>query len=326
MSQSVVFGYQTALQIVRSLGIERLSECAVEGLPGTAPSRMQLLEAVETLASLHPDLHPTYPLHYLIDDGARPRATKLSQPHSCSKQLPAQALLTVADGIYAAAPPLAFVQENCRRGFYDSIELGDELCGSFQSSRCGLPALYNIPSFVSTEELRAFAACNQSIHGSRKALQALAYVADGSASARESKLALVLGLPTSRGGGGLGIPCFNHEVVSSPTAYAMTGKHTLRCDLHYPGTMIDIEYQSKEFHDEDEEHESDDRRVKGLMSMDYTVLGITMKELDSYLATDLFVQLVRQYLDRPQLRTRLDDYHARKLLLRMQLGLLVGND
>ncbi|WP_417341431.1 hypothetical protein [Gordonibacter urolithinfaciens] len=161
--------------------------------------------------------------------------------------------------------------------------------------------------------------------GARKVQRILPYLADGSASARESKLALILGLPLSRGGYGLGIPLMNYEVSANSAARAISGRRSFRCDLCWPEAKLDVEYQSREHHEGEVSRLRDSRRANALVAMGWIVIGVTNDELDSMLATDTIAASIRKRLGK-RLQMSFPDHHARKLRLRRELGLPVGFD
>lgn len=159
--------------------------------------------------------------------------------------------------------------------------------------------------------------------GARSVACIVPYLADGSASPRETKQALVLGLPHRHGGYGLGVPRMNYLVKASPAARALTGKSCFRCDLCWPGAKLDVEYQSRWAHEGEAKRLEDSRRANALASMGWTVVSITNDELDSLVATDAIADTIRRHMGKRS-QVRVVDYHARKLKLRRQLGLPVG--
>ncbi|MDU5069348.1 MULTISPECIES: DUF559 domain-containing protein [Eggerthella] len=178
---------------------------------------------------------------------------------------------------------------------------------------------------MTMRSLRSFVSLNPSIAGARIVARVLPYLADGSASPRETKQALVLGLPTSYGGYGLGIPRMNYEVKAIAGARTTSGRSSFRCDLCWPDAKLDVEYQSREMHEGEESRIRDSRRTNALMAMGWTVVGVTNDELDSLAATDAIADTIRRLLGK-RMQVRVSDYHARKLRLRRQLGLPVGYD
>ena len=128
------------------------------------------------------------------------------------------------------------------------LELGWELCGSYQTRRTAF-RLDTMSSADSVRALRDYVACNSSLGGAQKVARILPFLVDGSASSRETKFALVLGFSPFRGGYGMGFPRMNYEVIASPAARAISGKKSFRCDLCWPEARLDVEYQSKENHE-----------------------------------------------------------------------------
>lgn len=178
---------------------------------------------------------------------------------------------------------------------------------------------------TSARTIRDFVTRNPSLRGSGKTADILRYLADGSASPRETKKALVLGLPMMYGGYGLDIPHMNYEVKATPAARALTGKSSFRCDLCWPEAKLDVEYQSKELHSGEKKRILDSRRTNALASMGWTVIGVTNDELDSLVATDAIAETIRQHLGKRSV-VRVSRYHERKLKLRRQLGLPTSCD
>ncbi|WP_232050944.1 DUF559 domain-containing protein [Arabiibacter massiliensis] len=205
------------------------------------------------------------------------------------------------------------------------LQLVYEACGTYQTRRTGVPPAYQVKSLASVRTLADFAARNPTLRGAKRLAHALRYAADGSASSRETKNALVFGLPMMHGGLGTGIPHMNYEVLASPAARALTGKSSFRCDLCWPEAKLDVEYQSRECHEGEEKRISDSRRTNALLSMGWTVIGITNDELNSVVATDAIAETIRKHLGKRS-PVRVSHYHERKLKLRRQLGLPIGYD
>ena len=206
------------------------------------------------------------------------------------------------------------------------LELGYELCGSYQTRRTGTSSAYQVEPLSSIHALADFATRNPSLRGATKAAKTLRYLADNSASPRETKKAILLGLPMMYGGYGLGIPPrMNYEVKANPAARALTGKSCFRCDLCWPEAKLDVEYQSRESHSGEKKRIEDSRRANALASMGWTVVSVTNDELDSLAATDAIADRIRKHLGKRS-QVRVSNYHSRKLKLRRQLGLPVGYD
>ncbi len=319
----VCFGHETALRIARSINVDELT--AKTGsrhlLSPQPPKRNDLRAALTFLDRACPTLQLDKPVHFLVGSTSRCRYSDDYEPHVCMTTLAGKAFYQLADNILFSTPTLAFIQIAAReKDPVSFLKLGYELCGSYRTKRTSASPAYQVDPLTCTSELRSCIARNPSLRGSQKVKRALRYLADGSASPRETQQALVYGLPMMYGGYGLGIPCMNYEVQASAAAYAISGKRSFRCDLCWPQAKVDVEYQSRENHEGEESRIKDSRRTNALASMGWTVIGVTNDELDSLAATDTITQTIRHLLGLRS-QVRVSDYHARKLRLRRKLGL-----
>jgi hypothetical protein len=322
MPKEIIFGYETALQICRSAKVASLARCMASSryAPSHALSKKELQEAIATLSKLCPGIQITYPVHHLINNAHRPYVSKTKHAHSLSALIPRASLYRLVNGLFIAAPPLAFMQECTRRNRIEQLRLGWELCGSYQGTSCHLPSAYGIKPLCSVESIRGYAQRYPSLRGSQLAIFSTKYIANFSASPRETQLALLLGLPTIYGGAGLGIPQMNFEIGTTPKAKALCGKGSLRCDLFWKQQNIDVEYQSDECHKGEEQRINDSRRINALMSMGITVLCITNAELVDFSAFEAFAASLRKCLGIRQ-RSTVKNSQTLKLQLRHSLGI-----
>ncbi|MBX9035297.1 endonuclease domain-containing protein [Gordonibacter massiliensis (ex Traore et al. 2017)] len=322
----IFFGYETAFRILRrvppaALLPARGKACA---LPDRAPSAGEIEAAVGRLETAYPGLVVEGPWHVLVGGAVQRRASQACRWHACTASLSGMSFYQLEGGIFVSAPTLAFVHEATREASAVALlELGYELCGTYQTRRTGPSSAYDVVPLASVRELGDYVARNPSVYGARKVARIVRYLADGSASARETKQALVLGLPHRHGGYGLGIPHMNYEVKASGPARAISGKGFFRADLCWPEKKLDVEYQSRERHEGELVRITDSRRTNALMSMGWTVVGVTNDELDSFVATETIAHTLRRYLGKHS-QIRVSNYHARKLKLRRQLGLPMG--
>ena len=247
----------------------------------------------------------------------------MTSPSVATLPLPAHSLHHLGDNVYCTTPVFALVTIAARTS--DRIfllELAWEICGTYRTQKTTPDTAYQAPAFTSVDEIRSFVERNPSVRGSRKIARLLRYVADGSASPRETKCALLFGLPRKSGGYGLGMPRMNHEVIASPEARAISGRSSFRCDLCWPAAKLDVEYQSREMHGNELSRLRDSRRANALASMGWTVVAITNDELESMSATDVIASILRKRLGKRK-DERLPHAHERKLALRRALGLSI---
>lgn len=319
----ICFGYETALRIARSVDIEAITARAGgRNLPpAQPPKREELKLAIALLQEAYPTFQTGKTAHFLIGSTSRCRRSDEYEPHVCMTTLSGKPFYQLAENVFFSSPTFAFVQmAPLEDDLIALLELGYELCGSYRTRKTSALPAYQVNPLMSVRDLNTFVSQNPALRGSRKARRVLRYLADGSASPRETKQALLYGLPAMYGGYGLGIPSMNFEVKASNAAYAISGRRSFRCDLCWPKAKIDVEYQSRETHEGEENRIRDSRRANALSSMGWTVVSVTNDELDSLDATDTITQTIRRLLGlRSQIR--ISDYHARKLKLRRKLGL-----
>lgn len=324
----VCFSHRTAFQILRAVPPAKrksIRRGAFE-LPDRSPSGEELRDILDRIVRAFPAIRFDDPVHVLLRTAEHRRLSADCREHVCAAAMSGSSFFSLLDGVYVVSPSFAFVNAAASSTSAISLsELAFELCGTYQGWRTGVDSAYDTAPLASVRELRAFAERYSSLDGARKALRSLRYVADGSASARETKQTLVLGLPHRYGGYALGIPRLNYEVQANGAARELTGKSCFRCDLCWPEAKVDVEYQSRLAHEGEPKRLKDSRRANALASMGWTVVGVTNDELDSLAATDAIADTIRRRLGKPS-RVRVANHHARKLKLRRQLGLPVGLD
>ncbi|WP_180326743.1 DUF559 domain-containing protein [Raoultibacter phocaeensis] len=326
LDSRIYFGYKTALQILRTVDVRTLAPAriATQSLPDRGLCKRQIENAIGGTESAYPGLSIERPAHVLVGSSSRCRASSAYKLHVCTSRLAGTSFYRLENDVCISAPALAFIHQAAQRNdLIFLLQLGYELCGTYQSWLTGVPTRYQVKPLASVRALRCYVSKNPSLKGARKAQHAIRYLADGSASPRETKQAIVFGLPMRYGGYGLGIPRMNYEVHANKAARAISGKSSFRCDLCWPEHKLDVEYQSRECHEGEESRLADSRRTNALMAMGWTVVGITNDELDSFAATETIAQTLRRHLGKRS-QPRVSDYHARKLKLRRQLGLSVG--
>lgn len=316
----VYVGFETALQICCAISKHyRLSARSDKAsIPSRVPSRSEIDSALTNVEALAPGLRIHGPRHVLVGGSAHLRPNDHSISHMRTTPYRGKSFIEIAQ-LRVATPELAFAQMATVLSYVKLLELGYEICGSYQVDRTSGRAEYQIMPLTSTQRIRAYLKRNPSIRGARKALRALRYVTDGSASPRETKLAITLLLPANDGGYGLNGLAMNHRVDCTPAAQEISCRSHLRCDLCWPDLKLDVEYQSRTEHEGERNRIRDSRRANALEAMGWRVVGITNEELNSYAATDAIALGLRRRMGKAAPRTPC--YHMRKIMLRRELEL-----
>lgn len=335
----VVFSHFTALHIARAkMNAARAGLVPAEGSisPEEKPARTPCLQrsappvkyeverSIERLELVVPNLHIARPAHILIGRPERKRGNRVRTPHVHARPLPRGVLTHLAGNVYCTSPAFAFLSiAALERKTTALLMLAWELCGSYATVSTQGLSQYQVAPLTTKAEIARLVHADTSLRGARKVDRLLRYVADGSASVRETQAGLMLGLPLMYGGYGLGIPEMNRKVEASAEARAITGKSHFMCDLCWPEHRLDVEYQSRENHSGEWSRLSDSRRTNALAAMGWKVVGITNNELESLTATDVIADTARKHLGK-RLQSPPANYHARKLRLRRELGLPTG--
>lgn len=320
-NRPVCLSFQTAIQVHRILSINRITGNQNRSpLPAIPPQRSDLEPIFDHLENLGVSRHLLQPLHTLTSSPMRCRSSSRCYPHVCTFPLPPSTFLALSKGILCAKPALAFIQAGTYLSFPALLELGYELCGTYRIDPRSHEAVFQMEPLVSCAEIRMFIRKHPHLNGAKKAAQALAFLADGSASPRETKAAILLALPKHRGGYGFGTPVMNHEVRATAKARSIAGRNSFRCDLCWPDVRLDVEYQSREFHEGEASRIRDSRRTNALMSMGFNVIAITNEELESLRATDVIASTIAKAIGK-RMRKEPTDHMIRKVKLRKELGL-----
>ncbi|PNV67749.1 hypothetical protein C2L71_06585 [Enteroscipio rubneri] len=158
------------------------------------------------------------------------------------------------------------------------IQLGCELCGTYAQQDTG-PAARREVALTSVDGLRAFVEAASHAYGRAKALRALCFVADGAASPMETVLMLLLCLPYRLGGYGIEQPQINYHVTVPNRRRKLADRTYCECDLCWPGSNLAVEYDSVLYHLDPDRQESDARRRGTLVSLGFTVLTVSRKQV-----------------------------------------------
>lgn len=227
--------------------------------------------------------------------------------------------MRIEDGLYVSTPEMAFCEMASVLSLERLIALGFELCGTYRrASTFGL-ARYDATPLTSPGALASFIEKSPQFKGVKKARRALPCILAGSASPRESELAMLLCLPYSLGGYGLPHPTMNAE-MPLPKNVGATGRSSLRCDLYWPAARLDVEYDSAEFHSAERLLANDSMRRIALESMDVTSVNLTAEHLRRASLFDEAAQGIARILGK---RVRLPgDFRLKQERLWRELGIV----
>lgn len=254
------------------------------------------------------------PLHVLVAESHKRRTSKEVISHIEGNELPSGSILDTCNGFSICSPELCFVQMATMLDLPHLIELGFEWCGTYDTST---DHLRECAPLTSAEKLRTYVESLGPVHGRKKALRALRYVLNGSASPRETALAMILHLPYAMGGYGIEAPLLNERVDLSERARRIAGRRYVVCDLLWPRAMLDVEYDGKE-HAEETRIAKDAMRRNALTSMGFTVITVTKWQIGDGGALNAIARTIAGRLGK-QLRYRDPQFTRANLALHQTL-------
>jgi len=240
------------------------------------------------------------PLDIMVGERSARRPSKAVRPHVCPKHIPSGAFVSFGDGLYLSSPEFCFFQMAAKYPLAKLIALGFELCGSYSLAGNALTdgdqgdlvqTMYDLPPLTCKNKLTAFSARMEGWIGRNKALRALRFVADNSASPMETILVMLLTLPHMLGGYGLPMPELNGRIYPKKRVSHFAGKSFYRGDLLWRDEGVVAEYNS------DAEHTSSSRiAMDAIRRNDLSLCGIfevtvTKKQIKS---AELFDKVAKQ--------------------------------
>jgi hypothetical protein len=223
--------------------------------------------------------------------------------HSCELALPTGAIIE-RNGRMIVSPELLFLELACKLSIHRLILLGLQLC----SHPPGFPSM----AITTKQKLNAFLTKTTGHRGHRKAIRAVKYVENGSASIMESLTYMIFTLPHTLGGYGLNGAVFNHEIKLKSGARIRFGQCRCFTDLYYKQAKLAVEYESFTYHNSPSKQGKDVMRSAILERQGVDMMHLSTIQLyDTDACSDFAYNLAARLGKRIQIRTkRFNDMHA----------------
>lgn len=243
-------------------------------------------------------------LYLLLPEAGRRRIVKNVKRRICRAELPPYSFLRLGDDVYVPTPELTFLLMAHYLDVHELIALGMELCGHYRlvgaSSDSILTSnrtLYSQSPLTTPRRIAALLDRMEGFRGLALARRARSYLVAGSASPMETALYMLLCLPRNLGGYGLPRPVLNARRRVTTLAGSFTLSKTLVPDLFWSAAMLDVEYDSEEFHASPECLLKGARRTLALRSMNVEVVSVTKDVVYDENSFDGLVRLIAKSLD-----------------------------
>ena len=287
-------GYETAFLIWRKAGptaFSVLKQSRVRSLAAGVPTQAK----VDSFRSSHPDL-AIDPLDVIVEYGGQ-RIVPGTKVHVRSKLLPDRSFYKLGDDdVYVASPELCLMQLATKLTEPQVVKLALEMCASYAidpydsnlvfapfaiDSDDSSPGISKRPPLTDAKKLESYAA-RLLVPGSRaKSAHFLRYIADGSASPRETALLMLFCMPPRYGGYGFELPELNRRIELTHSEQLAIGVHHFDCDFYWPHRRVAVEYDSTMHHTAEEKQERDAIRRNMLQYKGVRVITATRLQVNN---------------------------------------------
>lgn len=265
-------------------------------------------KAIRYLAEMFPFLDPVY--HLLVSSRSEKRSSSLAKTHVSTYPFEEGSFIRVASGLYVPSPELCFVQVSCQELLLEAIREGHAFCGTFALDESSDTGLRERMPLATVDSIGHYARTHSRLPGSAKALRALSKVKEGSASPRESDLAMRLTLPNNLGGFGLDGASLNCRIKPSKRAAGYSDREYYIGDLCWLDEKVVVEYDSN-LHLTPVQLARDAQKRAALEEDGFRVVTVTKLQLDSTMEMERVAKRVARCLGR-RLRIQIPDFAKRQ--------------
>ncbi|MGN0072236.1 MAG: hypothetical protein ACI36W_00285 [Coriobacteriales bacterium] len=255
----------------------------VSALPPLSCKKAAVLSAAKNLGAAEP-------FHLLAPMRGQRRVQGGYRCHSARVCEAPNLFIPVGEHALLGTPALCLLQMANILDELSWLVLAYEFCGSYVLDPKAPKGFMSRDPLTTADELQELANTLSENRGSGKVRKLVRYLADGSASPKETGIALALTLPRAMGGYGFTLPQLNHPVELSMQGRALYGCSHCKCDLFWPG--VDVEYDSDEEHAGEQGGAHDSLRAAALAMEGVEVVHLYSKNLASLSAFDAAAMMV----------------------------------
>ena len=226
--------------------------------------------------------------------------------HSCVLPLPTGAVV-FRNGKSVASPELLFLELANELSIHRLILLGLQLC----SYPVGSPS----KAITTKQNLVKFLEKTSGHRGHRKAMRAVKYIENGSASIMESLAFMILTLPSNLGGYGLNGAAFGYKFRLSDEERMQLLQNYCIVDMYYKHAKVAVEYDSFTHHSSPAEQGKDAIRAETLRKHGITVMHLSTIQLYNNVACRDFARSLSAKINK-RIRMQSSKYDEMNGLLR----------
>ncbi len=237
-------------------------------------------------------------LHLLVSSQHERRQSRNVCCHVWANKnpIPKGSIYQVGTGIYVESPELCLVRLAALLPREELLHCMSNMLGIFAFSTLDRMSLISRESITNVDKIRDCVRKLPGMQGTKALWSACSWVAERSASPRETSVNLCLALPTRVGGQAL--PPFEVNAVQTldEEASRLTVKKHLVPDVYWRSKKLALEYNSSKHHDTEDELEADLEKITAMQKMDITVIPISTRQFNDFDAFDAIVKRVRKTL------------------------------
>ncbi len=250
-----LFSHKTALRLLRDPEVEA-PLCPTNGQALFAPAApMDAFTARDLLRENSALRRAGEPLESVTSEAAGSRVRPAYISHVWGTELPAGSVFQLRKGVWCAGPELTALQLAQEVPVIDLVLILCEMMGTY-SIAPGRPGgvVQRRRPLIGPDAIKDFLSTCAGIKGCRALARADKVAFPGAASPMETKLALRLALPVSKGGYGLRLLSLNSSVEVDRIGAGFADKRIRRPDIliaPWPGSgaaPVAIEYDGEEYH------------------------------------------------------------------------------
>lgn len=251
----------------------------------------------------------TAPVEVLLANNRVRRRNELVRTHAAPSYVPSDSFVYLGEGVYCVVPELLAVQLASQLTRLELIVLLSELMGFYAIAPSVKEGMFARRQPLTTpQRIEAYLDALGPISGTRLVREALKYACVGSASPRETKLSLRLGLKPAMGGYGLEVLSMNDPVEVQRIHDVMQRgirKPDILLKAHDPQRAkfagVAAEYNGA-YHNDAQQRGEDDLRANELLALDFKEYVINKSLYANLDYMDGIAERMRKDLGYPPLR------------------------
>lgn len=223
----------------------------------------------------------------------RPRHDRVSY-HVWTKPIPEKSFWRINDEVAVASPALMLVQVASKLLQIHYAQISCSILGSYlpvQGDRAGM--IDGLKPLATLKELIDMCKKVKGIYSSKHVYPTLKYLAENSASPRETDLLLLVSMTKKKGGLNRRGWEMNPELdIPSAAMRRYLGQSTIKPDLLMRDKMVVLEYQSDEWHSTAQAIEEDEKRKVVFEAMGYKVVAVYTSDMKDAFTFERVAELI----------------------------------